>query len=569
MLHQADGGKGWRNFFRRQSLSYRTTDMCAITELGRDGPDGPLRAIYHVDSSRCRWTGNEDEPLQYNPGTGPQLWSESDFFNVASMPNPQENFNGLGYCQTSRAWDLLRLFYGVLMHDQELVGARMPKGIMFLHNVTEGQWDTMLRGRDAQMDGKNALYLGGLMVIASMGDETPDGKLVAFSQLPANFSRETFIDQTMYGYALVSGYDPSEFWPVSGGTLGSGKETEQQHRKAIGKGAMEFPQGWQDRFQQQLPPALLFQFEERDAEGELIDATVAQAWANVAKTLYEAGLPAALPLLDQQAVLKILADNSRILSPDDVMIMQEAVATDEETTEITERAMNTPQVLRAIERYPSEPIVKYTWPVGVERVLWERGDDALKPRVWPRPEFKERLRQELLDEVERQDEPDVLYESPDGDVVITGADVAGGRGDRMTRRSVYVYGKDGLNGCVFSLSHPASFDEWLFVADRSQLTKDEVVELEKSGIAVRVYGPDRDIFGEFYHTDDEIILRTLQNLEDCGYCPGIGDYVYSKGWASENEQTEHSGHQYGDITPEGRAMLERLKAEALEVEEIT
>ncbi len=417
VLHQADGGKGWRHFFRRESLGYRTTDMGSITELGRDGQSGPLRAIYHTDPSRCRWTGDNDLPLEYYPTRGnKQDWLESDFFNVSSLPNPQEQFFGLGYCQTSRAWDLLRLFYSVLMHDQELTGARMPKGIMFLHNVTEEQWDTMLAGRDAQLDGKNALYFGGLMIVASMGDETPDGKLVALSQLPPNFDRAMFINQTMYGYALVSGYDPREFWPVSGGQLGGGLESQQQHRKASGKGPLEFPQGWQDRFQQELPPTLLFQFEERDAEGELLDAQVAQAWTQVVTDLYTAGLPALPGLLDQQAALKLLADNSHILSPEDVETMSEAVATDEETTDITERALMSPYVQRAIERYPDEPIVRYTWPTGVERVLWERGDGALKPRVWRGGALRGGT-------IARQDESEILYESPDGDVVITAADV--------------------------------------------------------------------------------------------------------------------------------------------------
>lgn len=414
MLHNADNGKGWRNFFRRQSLGYRTTDMGAVTELGRDGEGGPLRAIFHTDASRCRWTGKSDTPLEYNPaGGGSQDWTNEDFFNVTSLPNPREEFYGLGYCQTSRAWDLLRLFYAVMMHDQELTGARFPKGILFLHNVTEPQWDTMLRGRESQLEGKNIQYFGGLMIIASMGDVLPDGKLLAFSQLPANFDRATFINQTMYGYALVTGYDPSEFWPVSGGSLGSGKETEQQHRKAISKGAMEFPQAWQERFQQQLPPSLLFQFEQRDAEGELLDAQVAQRWAEVGATLYQSGGLALPPLLDQQAILRLLAEQSSLLDAEAVETMTEAVATDERPQEVTERARQIPQVQRAIEQYPGEPIVRYCWPTGVEQVLWECGDDALRPRAWRGAT------------VARQDEPEpeILYMSPDGDIVITSDDV--------------------------------------------------------------------------------------------------------------------------------------------------
>lgn len=467
VLHNADGGKGWRYYFRRESAAYRLTDMGSNTEWGRPGAIGPIQGIYHLDSSKCVWTGFDREMppdqmalldrlivrrdnlierggpekavaeyqqaiteltkawavMEYHAGGETVYYPKGQFFNVSSMPSPLDEYNGLGYCQTSRAWDLVRLFYAVLAHDQELVGARMPKGILFLHNVSETQWADMLASRADKLDGMNRLYYGGLQIIATEGGETPDGKLLALSQLPANFDRETFINQTMYGYALVCGYDPTEFWPVSSGALGRGRETDIQHRKASAKGALEFPQGWADRFNRELPPTLAFEFEVRDAEGELLDAEIAQAWANVAKTLNEAGATFGPPLLDRQLTLKLLAENSHILNPDDVEIMQEAVATDESDADATERAMLKPQVRRAIERYPDEPIVQYSWPRGVERVIWARGSDALEPRAWARPGFKEKLRQELQ-EVARQDEPEILYESPDGDVIITSDDVA-------------------------------------------------------------------------------------------------------------------------------------------------
>ena len=57
-------------------------------------------------------------------------------------------------------------------------------------------------------------------VIASGGMEQADAKLVALSQLPTGFDREVFTDQLMYGYSLVFGFDPTEFWPVNAGALG-------------------------------------------------------------------------------------------------------------------------------------------------------------------------------------------------------------------------------------------------------------------------------------------------------------------------------------------------------------
>ena len=60
ILHAAEAGAGWRTFARKTSLSYWSTDMGAVTEMGREGlgVEGPLRAIYHVDSARCLLTSS-------------------------------------------------------------------------------------------------------------------------------------------------------------------------------------------------------------------------------------------------------------------------------------------------------------------------------------------------------------------------------------------------------------------------------------------------------------------------------------------------------------------------------
>ena len=288
LLHSANDGKGWRQYFRQQGLSFRATDMGAVTELGRQGKSGPLRAIYHTDSARCRWTGKVAQPLEYTPAEGnTQTWAPGDFFDVCSMPSDDERFLGLGYCATSRALELLKLLYGVLMHDQEQVGARMPRGLLLLRNISETQWKDAMKARAAALNAKDRMYFGGVMVLAGAGADEPDAKIVALSQLPANFNRDTFVDQVIAGYALVNGYDPREFWPMSGGNLGTARETETQHEKAATKGVLEFPHAYQEMLQQELPDSLEFAFEERDEQGQLLEAQVTKAWADAVSALYK------------------------------------------------------------------------------------------------------------------------------------------------------------------------------------------------------------------------------------------------------------------------------------------
>jgi len=386
LLHDVDQGKGWRNFFRREALSYRVTDMCSVTELGRDGKGGPLRSLYHVDSARCRWTGKIKTPLEYNPPYGnSQEWSEDDFFSVVSMPSDNEEFHGLGLCATSRAIEMIKLLYGVWQHDQEQVGARMPKGLLLLRNIGEQQWKDAMTARTASLDAQDRYYYGGVMVLAGAGADEPDAKLVALSQLPANFDQVTFAQLVAQVYATTSGLDLREIWSITGGNLGTSIESEVQHEKAATKGAYEFAHAYQEKLQDELPDTLEFQFEERDEQGRLLQAQVAEAWATVAKTLYEAGQMGAGPLLNREEVRSLLVD-WRIIPDDWTEEEEEAQSTDEEQTRMRrgqERALASGSVQRSARMFPSEPIVRYHWPSGREIVLWQSGADVFRKRVWP------------------------------------------------------------------------------------------------------------------------------------------------------------------------------------------
>lgn len=419
VAHSADDGMGWRFYFGREAQSFYATDLGAITENGRDGKGGPLRAIYHVDSARCRLTGKREEPLMYSPASGgEQNWAFDDFFRVVSMPSDDEKFHGLGFCAISRCIELAKLMMAVYEHDKEMLGAKAPKGLLMLHNISGTQWEEAMEAREEKLRGKEREYYGGVAVLASGGPEQPDAKLVALSQLPAGFDLKIFTEQLMYGYALAFGYDPSEFWPVQFGSMGRGRETDIQHMKATGKGGMDFTASYQERFLIELPDSLHFEFEQRDIEGDILDAALADKIADWVTKLYESGRTAGEPLLDREQALSLLAE--RQLIPEEWSIIEEEVqATDVEDADRSlkfrrERALTSPRVLTAIERFPEEPVISYTYdpmryPLGREVVLWPRAADVLRRRSWP------------VARLDTEDDGEILYASDE--VVITEGDV--------------------------------------------------------------------------------------------------------------------------------------------------
>lgn len=396
ILRNAEDGAGWRQYISLQSSAYYTADIGALTETGRDGRDGPLRALYHLDPTKCKLTGDRKKPLQYHKTK--DAWTHDDYFRLVSMRNILEEYNGLGFCATSRILDLSKIMLAVYSHELEMLGARAPKGLLLLQNISEGQWKEAMKARDAALDSDMRKYYNAVAVIAQEGVDSVDAKLVALSQLPQGFDLEVFTNLLMYAYALAFGYDPIEFWPVLAGQLGRGRETDIQHRKGTGKGGLNFMLAFQEQLQLQLPETLHFEFEQRDQEGVLLDAQVGQAYADLVTTLY-GGTATRVPgpggeeggntmpttddsggVISREEARSMLATAGVI--PASWTTMEEDVTSTDmkeaEQRQKREQLMENESVRRAIYQFPQEPIVRYSWPKGKTEILFSQGRDALK-----------------------------------------------------------------------------------------------------------------------------------------------------------------------------------------------
>lgn len=403
ILHNAENGAGWRAFTSLHSQSFYSTDMGGIAEVGRDGIEGPMEKLWHTDPARCVLSSDLETPLTYYPSRGKkQKWGAGDFFRTSSLRSTDEAFNQLGYCAVSRCVMLAQSLIAVLEHDQEQLGARAPQGLLLLHGITQEQWEQAMRSREADLTAKERMFYGGVEVLASMGVDKIDAKLLALSSLPANFDKRTFVDLTMFGYALEFGYDPTEFWPVQFGALGRGRESEVQHEKATGKGGKDFSLEYQENLQKELPDTVHFEFDERDDAAELVEASVALAKENVVTGMYQAGLQFGQPLISREEARSLLAE-ANLIPREWTEIEEESESTDEEAVRAKYREL--PEVQRCAYEIPKEPIVIYEWPKNRQRVLWQRGEDILKPRVW---QAKKR-------------QAEVLFEQDD--IVITEEDV--------------------------------------------------------------------------------------------------------------------------------------------------
>ena len=353
ILRDSEAGEGWRYFAGRAALSFYTSDLGAVTEVGRDGPDGPARAFYNVDPTKCMLTGNAATPLSYTPHNGKeQLWNPADYFRTTPLPSIREEYRGLGLCAVSRVWQLIQLMIAIYEHDLEQLGARAPKGLLLLQNISEQQWTDAMAAREANLSKLEREYYGGVAILAQEGVDQIDAKLVALSQLPAGFDLESVTKLIMLGISLAFGYDPIEFWPIDTGALGRSRESEIQHMKATGKGGIEFIRSFQDRLQRELPPTLLFEFEQRDVSGELSDAQVQKAWADVFAVYYDKGAG----ILSADEVRQLMVKQGII--PAEWTMAEEQAQVD--STGEQRSWLNTEAVWRSVFADPRQQIVRYS-----------------------------------------------------------------------------------------------------------------------------------------------------------------------------------------------------------------
>lgn len=421
ILREAEDGEGWRYFIGRAALAFYTSDIGAVTEIGRDGEEGPTRAFYNADSTKCYLTGKRETPLAYAPENGKeQVWKPLDYFRTTALPLILEEYRGLGFCAISRVWSFGQLLLAAYEHDLEELSAAAPKGLLLLQNIAEQQWIDSMKSREAVMHQKERDYYGGVAVIAQEGVDQIDAKLVALSQLPKGFDLEVFTKLMMLGIALGFQYDPIELWPVEAGALGRGRESEIQHMKATGKGGVEFVRTFQDRLQQELPPTLLFEFAQRDVSGELADAEVQKAWQEVFVGYYDKGVG----VLNADEVRQLMV--KRGIIPAEWTTAEEQAQSD--STGEQRSWLNQECVWRSIFENPRESIVRYSYHGNQTVTLARDGYSVIRDHYehptaravydsYPVPEFKELYSYRFFPVTKR----DILYE--DDDVEITDEDV--------------------------------------------------------------------------------------------------------------------------------------------------
>lgn len=445
---------GYRAGVMLESLAYHTQDLGAVIETARVDLGrsiiGPILGFYHVDPSQCYLTGDLDTPLVYQSWHTTRLGLD-DYWRIGAMPMTMERFHGLGMCSTSLAWQVLQVLYLAHRHDRGELDPGSLGGIAFVDNISQDQLQQALGSRS---EGENwaESFFRRLGVIASeVGtpqDELPNIRTFLMSALPKRLEDpQKYTELCVSILSLILGRDPAEYWPMSQGTFGRSNESEIQHIKSTQKAGNEYIKRRQDQLNHEvygLARSVVIEYEERDDQGNLLSAQVANTWADFVNKLRLSSMEGE-PVLTKEAAAALLVEKGQ-LDPALTDATDDAKATDEknatrtftqiEIARMRDRAMATQRiegyVNDMVEKGRPEEIVRVVGPdyrqrpVVLMRVL---NGDVIDPRTGEalyRDTFWVN-RQRRAHRVQRMQavarSADVLFADEDDDFVITEADV--------------------------------------------------------------------------------------------------------------------------------------------------
>lgn len=264
-------GEGWPIFYAKFIEDLLTCDNGTFAEvIGPGRADGPLtgkpHTLAHLDSYRCRRTGNPEFPVLYQDTDG--LLYKLHYTRVmytSQMPSPIAEMFGVGFSAISRCINVAQTLIDILVYKQEKLGSRPYRAIIY----TKGGLDPDDVSKAFQVAELSTTSQGfsrysKIPVIGSQTIPDADLGILELSNLPDGFNEETSLTLGMATIALAFGVDARELFP----SLSSGSTRADallQHLKQRGKGPGQIIDMVEQLINfKYLPPYLKIKFDFQD-----------------------------------------------------------------------------------------------------------------------------------------------------------------------------------------------------------------------------------------------------------------------------------------------------------------
>jgi hypothetical protein len=340
VLTTAEFWQGWSFWLGKILFDYYTQDKGAFSELiGAGNPNGPIigpvLGLAHLDAQFCQLTGDVEFPVIFNnPKTNnAHRLHTTRVAHFVDMPSPAEEMNNTGFCGVSRVIGSSEILLKINKYKNEKLDDLPEAGLLLFNNVLPEKWNDAKAhyARETRRLGQD--HWRNIMTMFGLDPAQPaSADLLSFANLPEAFNELESTNTYATILALSFGVDVREFWPVTGGALGSATESLVMHQKARGKGVGEII-GMFERILnwKVLPDSATFAFDFRDDEEDSLAAEIDQTKTNTIMSMWQDD---GLGPVSRFEIRQMLADNVSYFKDD----FLEFDATEEEDATDTEIA---------------------------------------------------------------------------------------------------------------------------------------------------------------------------------------------------------------------------------------
>jgi hypothetical protein len=336
VLTTAEFWQGWSFWLGKILFDYFTQDKGAFSELiGAGNPNGPIVGpvigLAHLDSQQCQLTGDVEYPVIFNnPKTNnSHRLHTTRVAHFVDMPSPAENMNNTGFCGVSRVIGSSEILLKINKYKNEKLDDLPEAGLLLFNNVLPERWNDVKAGyaRETRRLGQD--HWRNIMTMFGLDPTKPaSADLISFSNLPEAFNELESTNTYATILALAFGVDVREFWPITGGALGSQAESLVMHQKARGKGVGEVI-GMVERVLnwKVLPDSATFAFDFKDDEEDLLSAEIDDKRTSTIMSMWQTDGP-----VSRFEIRQMLADNVSYFQDDflEIDATEETDATDNE-----------------------------------------------------------------------------------------------------------------------------------------------------------------------------------------------------------------------------------------------
>lgn len=269
---------------------------------------GKPQALYHLDSLRCRPTGNRRFPMVYTDLHNVQhVIPYYNLIHFSDEMSPRLEHFRTGRCSTSRAWDVIITTAAMRTYFKEKVTGSRALALYFVSGVSKEQLRQIREASDQDMAQKGFLVYKGAVVASVAGDRAVEVARVDLASIPDGFNADVMFKDAYLVMANAAGFAVQDVQPLSGQGLGTGAQSVQLDESASQKGIEAFGVHMERRINRLvLPKTTTFTYDINDLADQKAAADVLATRATALTALIAAGV------LRPEQALNMLVDSGEV-----------------------------------------------------------------------------------------------------------------------------------------------------------------------------------------------------------------------------------------------------------------